>query len=460
LEALSRNGEEDELVKARATHKAEIETMAAQQKKIRAERDEALARLERLKESEKLQGEKLARESLDLLEERDRAVVRLEKAHEDFEKRERELRKTQEYLVKERDKAFVLLNEAREAQKEVERAFDQAAPFLQDFAVAGQAMPPVEGEPPIEMDAERTAAVFAELKNRLSAARQKASEVSRLKSFELSSAEKLLTRHKYEIGGEIASDASFVQHRAKDLNIDRVVEMKMIAADPDAREEIITQLVAEAQMIGRLEHPNIQPMYELSIDETGRAFYTAKLLTGFSLAKILDDLRARKSGTIVNFDLRRLLGIFDRVCDALAFAHEEGIAHGRLSAEMVNVGSFGEVIVTGWEQARVIHQEHVESYEEDLHPDISGLGDLLFHILTLTPPEPGEFKLGQPDKGWTVPKGLWRLTRRLRTRRGAAAYPRVKQIQMEVEDFRQELGPRGGRASAFEKVQHFLQKWQ
>jgi len=461
LEAVSRNGEEDELVKARATHKAEMEAMAAQQKKIRTERDEALARLERLKESEKLQSEKLARESLDLVEERDRAIVRLEKAHEEFGKREREWAQTQGYLVKERDKVLALLNEAREAQKEIERAFDPVAPLLQDFAGAEEALPPVAaGESSSRESMARMDAVLVELKARMHAARQKAGEVSRIKSFELSSAEKLLTRHKYEIGGEIGADASFVQVRAKDVNMDRVVGMKIVAADSGGREEGLAQLVTEAQIIGRLEHPNIQPMYELSVDETGRAFYTAKLLTGSSLAKILDDLRAKKSRAIVNFDLRRLLVIFDGVCHAMAFAHEVGIAHGQLSADMVNVGSFGEVIVTGWERARIIQQEQIESYEEDLRPDIAGLGDLLFHILTLTPPVHGEPNLGRPDQGWMVPKGLWRLTRRVRTTRGAGAYPRVKQIQTEVEDFRHELGPRGGRASAFEKVQHYLHHWQ
>ena len=43
-----------------------------------------------------------------------------------------------------------------------------------------------------------------------------------------------------------------------------------------------------------------------------------------------------------------------------------------------------EVIVTGWESARSIRQEQMEHYEEDLRPDILGLGMLLYHLLTLT----------------------------------------------------------------------------
>ena len=213
-------------------------------------------------------------------------------------------------------------------------------------------------------------------------------------------------------------------------------------------------------MIGRLEHPNIQPMYDLGVDETGRAFYTTKFMNGSSLAKILEDLRARKAGALVHFDLRRLLAIVDRVCDAIAFAHDEGFAHGHLTADAVQVGDHGQVLVTGWEKAKRIRRENVAAFETDIRVDIASLGDLLYHILTLMAPVPGEKNAARPDKHWKVPKGLWKLTLRIRSDRAAAAYPRVKQMQMEILDFRDELGPSGGRASAFDTVNQYLHKWQ
>jgi hypothetical protein len=262
------------------------------------------------------------------------------------------------------------------------------------------------------------------------------------------------------LDGTIAGNDLFVQARARDVNMDRVVELKMVAPGTNGHGDLLAQLIGEAKKIGRLEHPNIQPMYELSIDETGRAFYAAKLLNGTTLAKILDDLHAKKAGAVVNFDLRRLLAIFDHVCDALAFAHDTGVAHGHLTAEAIHVGTFGDVIVTGWEGARSIDCEHIGTYEEDVRPDVLGLGNLLYHLLTLTRALPGEPTLRRPDASWLVPKGLWKLTRRLVANRRAASFPSIKQIQMEVEHFRYELGPRAGRATAFEKLKGCLQKWQ
>jgi hypothetical protein len=59
-----------------------------------------------------------------------------------------------------------------------------------------------------------------------------------------------------------------------------------------------------------------------------------------------------------------------------------------------------------------------------------------------------------------VPKGLWALTLRVLRDRGATVYPRVTQMQLEVEDFRDDLGPRGGRASAFDAIKQTVQSWR
>ena len=183
-------------------------------------------------------------------------------------------------------------------------------------------------------------------------------------------------------------------------------------------------------------------------------------MKGSSLAKILDDLRAKKSSVITHFDLKRLLTIFHGVCDALAFAHAEHIAHGQLNAEHIHVGDFGEVLVTGWEKAKKIRQENIGTYEADVRSDIAGLGDLLHHILTLNAPVTGDKTNMQPHTGWKVPKGLWLMAQKIRGNRGATAYPRVTKMQTEVEDFRDELGPRGGRATAFDAIKQSVQQWR
>src|SRR5205823_6031328 len=119
--------------------------------------------------------------------------------------------------------------------------------------------------------------LVAGLRSTLTEAQKTQAEAGHGEAFQLTAAEKLLTRHKYEVSGDVLADGSISLIRAKDINIERTVAMKVVRGDVDGREAAISQLIAEARMIGRLEHPNIQPVYDLSIDETGRAFYTAKM---------------------------------------------------------------------------------------------------------------------------------------------------------------------------------------
>jgi hypothetical protein len=348
------------------------------------------------------------------------------------------------------------LSEAREAQKEIAQTLDEGGELEAELSAAESALRGLlSSDSRMEESRFDVDGFFDGLRSRLGSARQKTGATSRLSAFRLSPAEKLLTRHRYEFGEEVPEVLSSISIPAHDTNIGRSVVMKIVG------EEKISDLLSEARMLGRLEHPNIRPLYELGIDDLGRAFYTVQASKGINLATLLDDLLARKSNATVRFDLKRLLAIFNGVCDAVAFAHAQGLAHGSLGSRKVEVGEFGEVLISGWERAREIDQSNVQAHEADLRADLEGLVDILQHILTLAAPVPGDKKpLTEPHHSWKVPKGLWALARKLRTHRGLSEYPAVKKLQTEVEDYRQELGPGGGRAGAFEAMKQRVQGWQ
>src|SRR5438477_138513 len=73
---------------------------------------------------------------------------------------------------------------------------------------------------------------------------------------------------------------------AREIAIRREVAMKVMLGT--GGEEDLHRFVEEAQITGQLEHPNIVPVHELSVDENDQVFYTMKLVRGVTLRLVLE----------------------------------------------------------------------------------------------------------------------------------------------------------------------------
>src|SRR5262249_2631985 len=95
-------------------------------------------------------------------------------------------------------------------------------------------------------------------------------------------------------------------------------------------------------------HPGVVPVHELGRSADGRPYFTMKLVKGRTLADLL------KERTSPAQDLPRFLGIFQQVCQTLAYAHSKRVIHRDLNPQNVMVGAFGEVQVMDWGLAKVL----------------------------------------------------------------------------------------------------------
>ncbi|MHC5080166.1 MAG: serine/threonine-protein kinase, partial [Planctomycetota bacterium] len=238
-----------------------------------------------------------------------------------------------------------------------------------------------------------------------------------------------VAEERYVTGEEIARGGMGAIHRAVDRDLRREVAMKILLGGAKLDRGDLARFIGEVQVTAQLEHPNIVPVHELGVDAEGKIFFTMKLIRGRSLFEIIQDLRRprRRTGT---FTVSRLLNIFLKVCDAIAFAHARGVIHRDLKPENVMVGEFGEVLVMDWGLSKVVGREDKErdnlvvtDREEDgvlktlsgrilgtpsyMPPeqakgnvealdersDIYALGAILYEILTYEMPYPGETQL-------------------------------------------------------------------
>ena len=118
---------------------------------------------------------------------------------------------------------------------------------------------------------------------------------------------------------------------------DREVAVKVMHPGQDGQ-----RFVVESKVTAQLPHPGIPPVHELGTLPDGRPFLAMKLVEGRTLA---EELKA--SG---RSELPRLVGIFERICLTVGFAHSRGIIHRDLKPANVMVGAFGEVLVMDWAQ--------------------------------------------------------------------------------------------------------------
>jgi len=179
---------------------------------------------------------------------------------------------------------------------------------------------------------------------------------------------------RYAVGDVLDETSRHVVSRAYDFDLQREVVLKVL--EPRLREdpEAVGDLVAEAQLWGQLQHPNILPVYELGLMDDQRPFLTARRFEGRRLGSLIDGGSSRS-------DRRRLLGMLEQVCQGMAYAHARGAVHGSLDADCILVGEFREVQIVGWENAVPPRTDGTAPTPADARVDVDALGRLMASVL-------------------------------------------------------------------------------
>ena len=161
---------------------------------------------------------------------------------------------------------------------------------------------------------------------------------------------------------------------AKDSELNREVALKQIKEKKADNPESRARFLLEAELTGGLEHPGIVPVYGLGQYNNGRPFYAMRFIRGDSLKEAIKDYHeADRTGLDAgdrSLRLRKLLGRFIDVCDAVEYAHSRGVLHRDLKPGNVMLGKHGETLVVDWGLAKPIDgpEEAVSAEEPRLRP--------------------------------------------------------------------------------------------
>ena len=178
--------------------------------------------------------------------------------------------------------------------------------------------------------------------------------------------------HRYRFLERIGRGGNGEVWRVEDRVSRRPLALKLLrcalANTPAATE----RMNREALLTGCLQHPGIPPIYDHGVLDDGRPYFTMKLVGGDTFADILGGGRSDEA------DLSRCLGIFEQLCQTVAYAHSRKVIHRDLKPANVMVGAFGEVQVMDWGMAKPLAERvsHVttEATNEVAPPDRSAVG--------------------------------------------------------------------------------------
>ena len=140
-----------------------------------------------------------------------------------------------------------------------------------------------------------------------------------------------------------------------DEYMDRDVALKELLLDGDLVETpasddrktaaYVARFLREARVTGQLSHPSILPVHEVGRRTDGRLYYTMKLVQGRTLSEAI-----REAGVLS--ERLGLLSHFADLCQAIAFAHSNGVIHRDIKPANVMIGEFGETVVLDWGLAK------------------------------------------------------------------------------------------------------------
>lgn len=201
------------------------------------------------------------------------------------------------------------------------------------------------------------------------------------------------------------ADEISVVWRVRELESRRTLALKVMRAEASTDPGAVERFLGAAQLTALLTHPAIAPVHAIGKLADGRPYCTMKLVEGETLAALLQ----RRTDSAEQQS--ELVGIFAKVCQAVAYAHKRGAIHRNLNPSSVVVGEFGEVLVTGWGGQSELSSgpqyappEQIRGEREllDTRCDVFALGAMLYEVLTGAPPvsaAPGEEEPRQAAAG-------------------------------------------------------------
>jgi tRNA A-37 threonylcarbamoyl transferase component Bud32 len=234
-----------------------------------------------------------------------------------------------------------------------------------------------------------------------------------------------------------------VVYKARQPRLDRFVALKILAREKEKNPRFAERFTREAQALARLNHPNIVTVYDFG-EADGLYYLLMEFVDGMSLRQLL---QTRKLAP------EEALTIVPPICEALQYAHQQGIVHRDIKPEnilldkqgRVKIADFGIAKLLGTDgrvasltgEQQVVGTPHYMAPEQvekpgtvDHRADIFSLGVVFYEMLT------GELPLGKfapPSRMVKVDVRLDEVVLHALEKEPERRYQQASQVKTDVE---------------------------
>lgn len=233
-------------------------------------------------------------------------------------------------------------------------------------------------------------------------------------------------------------------YKARQRGLDRLVALKILPPETGGDTAFSERFTREARALARLNHPHIVAVYDFG--RAGGLYYF--------LMEYIDGVNLRQMLQAQKLPPRQALVIVPQICDALQYAHDEGIVHRDIKPENILLNTKGRVKIADFGLAKLLGQapgdyrltgaqqvmgtphymapEQLETPQAvDHRADIYSLGVVFYEMLT------GQLPLGHfapPSSKVQVDVRLDEVVLRTLAREPERRYQNVSDLKSQVEN--------------------------
>ncbi len=251
----------------------------------------------------------------------------------------------------------------------------------------------------------------------------------------------------YEVTEMIGRGGMGVVYKGRQVSLDRVVAIKLLPLEVSIDRDFGDRFVREAQTMAKMNHPNIVLVFDFGKTTEGHLYFVMEFVEGTTLHHLIKTAALNPTQS---------LEIIVRVCEALQYAHTEGVIHRDIKPANILVDTKGRVKVTDFGLARMDNSKTPEQWGQtmtgmilgtpdymapeqkkgirvDHRADIYSLGVMLYEMLC------GEIPAGifdPPSQRVAVDERIDQVVIRAMQQEPNRRYPSTGEMQTAVESIR------------------------